>query len=112
MRTPYGAECSYFYGNYFRGKSEEECRLIGHHPTPNNWTRDLCQTCPVPAILRANACSNMSLTPTISRKFIIGKRQVEIKAYCSHSQSDVKIPQVGCGSCHTIGEILASDDQI
>ena len=111
MRTPFGIECPFFYGNYFRGKSEEECRLIGHHPPPNNWTRDLCQECPVPAILRANACKNMTLTPAITRKFVIGKRRVEIKAYCSLAKADVKIPQVGCGLCHPLGEIQSVNDK-
>jgi hypothetical protein len=60
MRTPFGSECPFFYGNYFRGKSDEECRLIGNRPPPDNWTPDLCKSCPVPAILRANACKNMS----------------------------------------------------
>ena len=43
MRTPAGFECKYFYGNYFRGRNEEECRLIGNTPPPHNWTPDLMQ---------------------------------------------------------------------
>ena len=29
MKTPAGKECKYFYGNYYRGAHQEECRLIG-----------------------------------------------------------------------------------
>jgi hydrogenase-4 component F len=61
MKTPAGTECRYFYGNYFRGRQKEECRLIGVVQSPHNWTSDLCKTCPVPGILRANACPNLIL---------------------------------------------------
>lgn len=106
MRTPYGIECAYFYGNYFRGKSDEECRLIGRHKAPNNWTSDLCLTCPVPGILRANACQYMTFTPSISKKWFLGKRQVTVVSICSKSKTIVKTPHVGCGLCHPLEEIL------
>ncbi len=109
MRTPFGTECPFFYGDYFRGKSDEECRLIGHKPPPNNWSKDLCKTCPVPAILRANACKNMTLSPKITRIFGIGKRRVEINAFCSKSNSEVKTPQIGCGLCHPLDDFLSPE---
>ncbi len=102
MRTPAGTECPYFYGDYYRGKNVEECRLIGDRPSPQNWTRDLCATCPVPSIKRANACENMQLIPTIVRKFPWIKRQVKITAFCIKAQSKVDVPQVGCGLCHPL----------
>jgi len=110
MRTPSGIECAYFYGNYFRGKSDEECRLIGRQKAPNNWTPDLCLTCPIPGILRANACKYMSFSPIIRKKWVLGKRQVNgqvnVVSYCSKSATIVKTPHVGCGSCHPLEEIL------
>ena len=106
MRTPSGIECAYFYGNYFRGKSDEECRLIGRNKAPNNWTPDLCLNCPMPGILRANACKFMSFTPTISKKWFLGKRQVKVISYCSKSKTIVTTPHVGCGLCHPVEEIL------
>lgn len=105
MRTPNGIECVYFYGNYFRGKSEEECRLIGRQKAPKNWTPDLCLACPVPGILRANACKNLSFTPTIGKKWFLGKRRVSVVAFCSKSNTIVRTPQVGCGLCHPLEEI-------
>ena len=29
MKTPAGTECKYFYGDYYRGRNHEECRLLG-----------------------------------------------------------------------------------
>ena len=59
MRTPAGTECPYFYGDYFRGRNVEECRLL--KAAGQRWTRDLCKTCPVPGIARANACEFLKL---------------------------------------------------
>ena len=102
MRTPAGYECKFFYGNYFRGRKQEECRLIGHVPPPGNWTPDLCQRCPVPAILRANACEYMELTAHVKRSLFGIIRKVEVSAYCNKSQQIVKEPQIGCGQCHPL----------
>jgi hypothetical protein len=33
MRTPAGTECKYFYGDYYRGRSQEECRLLAASQT-------------------------------------------------------------------------------
>lgn len=106
MKTPAGQECPYFFGDYYRGRSNEECRLIGKNPPPQNWTRDLCTTCPVPGITRANACPNMILTPTIKKGFLGLKRKVTISAWCTKSNSDVKVPEVGCGICHPIDSFV------
>ncbi len=56
MKTPAGSECKYFYGDYYRGRDHEECRLLGAQ-----WKPALCRTCPVPAIEMANACEFMRL---------------------------------------------------
>jgi hypothetical protein len=106
MKTPYGIECPFFYGDYYRGKDHEECRLIGVHSSPNNWTRDLCKNCPVPSIKRANACPTLILTPRIQKGFFGLKRQVKITAFCSKSQTTVKEPEVGCGICHPLTDVF------
>jgi hypothetical protein len=102
MRTPSGIECPYFYGDYFRGKKEEECRLIGRLPPPGNWTPNMCLTCPVPSIRRANACEFMELRPVITKKGLSSKRRVRITAFCSKCQCVVAEPHIGCGECHPI----------
>ena len=106
MKTPTGIECPYFYGDYYRGKNLEECRLIGNQTGNQSWKVELCQTCPVPAIKRANACPNMVLTPTIKKKFLGVKKQVTITAFCTKSNSPVKVPEIGCGICHPLTDIF------
>ena len=98
MKTPAGKECKYFYGNYFRGAHQEECRLLGNR----EWTPDLCKKCPVPEIQRANACENMTLTAVVKKGFLGMNRHVEISAYCSKSHDFVKDPYLGCGLCHEL----------
>lgn len=106
MRTPNGVECPFFYGDYYRGKDHEECRLIGLTPSPNNWTADLCKTCPVPEIKRANACPTLILTPHIQKRIRGFKRHVKITTFCSKSQTSVKVPEVGCGICHPLSDVF------
>jgi hypothetical protein len=100
MRTPSGIECPYFYGNYFRGRKQEECRLIGEQPPPNQWTPDLCKTCPVPAISRANTCPNMILQAKVVGRLLGLRHKVRITAYCKFAQKVVDEPEIGCGHCH------------
>jgi hypothetical protein len=100
MRTPSGIECPYFYGDYFRGKSQEECRLIGPNNPTGQWAVEMCKNCPVPAITRSNACENMSLYASIKKGVVKSRRRVVVTAYCSKSKSEVKIPEIGCELCH------------
>jgi len=102
MRTPAGFECAYFYGNYFRGRKQEECRLIGHEPPPNHWSPNLCRTCPVPGIQLANACPNMVLEGHVERSVLGLVRRVKVSAFCKLSQQIVDEPYVGCGQCHPL----------
>ena len=103
MRTPAGKECRYFYGNYFRGRSQEECRLLQASVPPQRWTRDLCSTCPVPRILQANACEFMRLNGRIVRSLRTGfQKRVQVTAYCEKSHQDVSKPEIGCGQCHPL----------
>lgn len=101
MRTPAGFECRYFYGDYHRGKNHEECRLVGNEP-PGVWNSNLCKTCPVPAILRANACEHMVLQGEVKRILGLFKKQVVVSAYCTKSNLKVNEPHVGCGQCHPL----------
>lgn len=111
MRTPFGTECPYFYGDYYRGKSAEECRLIGAKNPPDQWSADLCKTCPVPGIARANACENMTLYVSIKKAVVKSKRRVLVTAYCSKSKSEVKIPQIGCEFCHQDFTLLEKEQE-
>lgn len=101
MKTPAGFECPYFYGDYFRGRNAEECRLL--KANGQYWTRELCRTCPVPDISRANACEFLKLTPAVVRPVsALFQRRVQISAYCEKTKRYVTEPHIGCGECHTL----------
>jgi len=98
MRTPAGKDCQYFYGDYFRGRKKEECRLLKDHNL--QWSAYLCRECPVPEIILANSCQYQLLTPTLKRNIFFMRLQVHISAYCRKSEKNVEEPRVGCGQCH------------
>lgn len=101
MRTPSGIECKYFYGNYFRGRSVEECRLL--QESGHKWTPDLCKTCPVPGITRANACEYLQLRAVVARPLSAAfMRRVQLSAYCEKTRRAVQEPHIGCGECHPL----------
>jgi hypothetical protein len=101
MRTPAGIECKYFYGDYFRGRNLEECRLL--KASSQKWIPNLCRTCPVPSITRANACENMVLSAKVSKSASkLFKQRVQVTAFCTKTNKDVKEPHIGCGDCHPI----------
>jgi len=101
MKTPAGHECPHFYGDYFRGRNVEECRLLKQQGQV--WTPDLCRTCPVPAIARANSCQYMKLNAVITRPFsALFSRRVQVTALCEKSEKNVSEPEIGCGQCHSL----------
>ncbi len=101
MRTPAGKDCKYFYGNYFRGRRDEECRLL--QASGERWTKDLCGTCPVPEVLLANACEFLELHGRVTHSpasFFRGR--VRVSTFCSKVKRPVTEPHVGCGECHPL----------
>lgn len=102
MKTPAGKECAYFYGDYYRGRQREECRLLGSATPPLTWKPYLCSQCPVPDILRDNACSHMILEPTLQRTLPFFKFQVSVRVFCVKSQKGDFDPHIGCGQCHPL----------
>ncbi len=70
MKTPFGQECRFFYGDYYRGRNFEECRGLINPNDKAEWTSLLCETCPpVPNIQRNNNCPNLVLTTFISKSW-------------------------------------------
>lgn len=112
MRTPTGRECRFFYGNYFRGREQEECRLLADSRPLQPWTSDLCATCPVPDILQANACEHMVLHARVTRGLLGLRRRVQVTAYCLKRQAAVDEPHVGCGLCHPPLTFLEGDQPL
>jgi hypothetical protein len=106
MRTPAGKECQYFYGDYFRGRQIEECRLLKAATPPQIWSPDLCRTCPVPGITLANACPQMTLEARAARPFPFLKRQVLVRVSCRKTSRRDFDPHIGCGECHPLPPIF------
>ncbi len=100
MHTPAGTECPYYYEDFFRGRSTQECRLVGRNPRSEAWETKLCARCPVPGILRANACPNMVLEAHVIRRWFGLVHRVKVYAVCTKHQLEVDDPHVGCGYCH------------
>ena len=107
MQTPNGIACQYFYGDYYRGRELEECRLLKSSEPAQIWSSELCETCPVPNILRANSCKNMQLNAQVTRSlFDAFQRRVKITAFCEKTQKNVAKPEIGCGQCHPLPPIF------
>lgn len=104
MRTPAGKECRYFYGDYYRGRNQEECRLL--KSVSLSWKPAFCDSCPVPDILFSNACEHMILEPRLDRPLPFLKQQVKVKTYCSKSLRANFDPHIGCGECHPLPAIF------
>jgi len=100
MITPAGTECRYYYEDFYRGRHKQECRLIAQNPRSAPWRPELCKSCPVPGILRANACPNMVLEGRVEKRMLGLRRQVAVEAVCSKYLVEVQEPHVGCGHCH------------
>jgi len=106
MRTPAGKECRYFYSDYHRGRQKEECRLLKDATPPLPWRPALCTTCPVPDILRANACEFMILAPRLERPFPFIRQKVFVSTSCSKTHRVGFDPHIGCGECHPLPPIF------
>ncbi|MFN8446261.1 MAG: hypothetical protein U0175_36055 [Caldilineaceae bacterium] len=91
--------CRYFYGDYFRGKNKEECRLLAANPNNERpWQRKHCNTCPVPEIVIASNSRDLALEAEIKRKFLWSE-QVEITlAVCSKHVRELSDP-LYCPDC-------------
>jgi hypothetical protein len=98
MITPAGKECRFYYEDYYRGRSTQECRLLGRNPDSEPWEPSLCATCPVPGILEANSSPHLALEGKVVRRFVFQKR-VSVFAVCSRHLVELKDPYVGCPQC-------------
>jgi hypothetical protein len=90
--------CRYFYGDYFRGKNKETCRLLDANPNNQRaWYRQLCDSCPVPALVRSSNSLDLLLEAQVKRKFL--RNAVEITfAVCSKHLAELTDP-LYCPEC-------------
>ncbi len=100
MQTPYGKLCQYYYADYYRGKETQECRLVQANAASEAWTPALCQTCPVPDILLANACPHLVLRARVGKTMLGLLRKIDLQVECRQYRVPVARPHVGCGHCH------------
>ena len=95
---PEPVDCKYFYGDYFRGRDYEECRLLEASPGNRRpWKRRLCDTCPVPEILRTTSCHSLALEGQVTRKLL--RERVEVTfAVCTDHMQELDDPR-SCPAC-------------
>ncbi len=99
MKTPAGKECRFYYENFHRGRSDQECRLLQANPNASSWRPKDCHNCPVPDILLANNSPDLVLEATVKNGLLGLGRRVEVRAFCSRHLVDVPDPHVGCRQC-------------
>jgi len=109
MRTPAGQECSFYYEDFHRGRSKQECRLIARNPRSEPWEPRFCGRCEVPAIQRANGCPHMVLEGRVVRRWLGLVTRVELSAFCTSHHVIVENPYVGCGNCHPGAAAILSE---
>lgn len=90
--------CRYFYGDYFRGKNKEECRLLEANPNnPHAWKRGYCDSCPVPEILIASNSRDLALEAAVVKRFLRGQVEVTF-AVCTKHMEELADPRF-CPKC-------------
>lgn len=99
MRTPAGKECRYYYEDFHRGRSLQECRLLKDPPPRKPWKPSDCSKCPVPSILWANASEDLVLEANIDPGVFGLGRKVEIISSCKKHGTAIPDPYVGCELC-------------
>ncbi len=99
MLTPAGTDCKYYYQDFMRGRSQQECRLVKFNQHSAEWRPKDCTGCPVPTILQNNLNPNMVLEGSINKGVIGFGRKITVKAVCSKHLIDIPDPNVGCPEC-------------
>jgi hypothetical protein len=100
MRTPAGKECRYYFQDYHRGRSVQECRLASENPASLRWRAHHCAACPVPDILNANASPDLHLQLTIKPRLLGLGSRIETVASCLKHRVPVDDPFIGCAQCN------------
>lgn len=90
--------CRYFYGDYFRGKNKEECRLVGDNPENDRpWRRKLCDSCPVPDLILNTNSRDLMLEAKVTRKLLRDRVEVTF-AVCGRHMCELEDPNY-CPEC-------------
>ena len=105
MITPAGAECTYYYEDFARGASQQECRAP-KTPRSAEWRHTDCRNCPVPAIVAANGSPYLELRVLIGGRKLRGGRRVTVEAWCSLHGPIEGDAHVGCAECNSEADDL------
>ena len=91
-------DCPYYFADYHRGRDIEKCRLIERNPENQRpWRRALCDSCPVPEILRQTTCRHLALEASVVRRFGLFER-VAVYAVCTEHLLELADPK-HCPAC-------------
>ena len=108
MRVPDGRFCPYYHVDRDRWhEGPSRCNLLPREDL-SHWHEGLCASCPVPDILRANACPRMHLRLRLRAAFF-RRRKFEVRAFCEVG-GEVADPYVGCGQCHGPLEFVVAEE--
>lgn len=107
MRTPAGAECTFYYEDFARGLERQECRAP-KAPGSAKWRPADCAGCPVPPILGANGSPYLELLLNVRPGLLGIGRRVAVTARCS-LHGTVSDPIAGCVACNAEANVLLRD---
>ncbi|MBK6430264.1 MAG: hypothetical protein WAW03_02345 [Anaerolineae bacterium] len=93
---PTRIDCRYYYEDYHRGRDVQECRLPQSRESAA-WNPNVCNSCPVPGILRATNTRHLALEGTIKSRFLLGNRMT-VFAICTRHKQQLSDPRV-CPAC-------------
>ncbi|MRR12100.1 hypothetical protein EG835_06445 [bacterium] len=105
MRTPAGRECIYYYEDFGRGASRQECRIL-KHPRSQPWEPSDCSRCRLPQILAANANPHLEVRIHIERGILGLGRRVSVEAWCGLHGPVIDDPLTGCPECNAEADRL------
>jgi hypothetical protein len=102
MKTPAGKQCRYYYEDFNRGRSLQECRAARQPEAGQSlpWQPKDCSQCPVPDILNANASADLSIEVVIRPRLLGLGRGLMVNAWCTKHDVAISDPFVGCERCN------------
>lgn len=96
--------CRFYYEDYHRGRAVTECRLPKSRDS-QPWQRSVCDSCPVPDLLRETNCAHLALEGTIRKKRF--NERMEVFAVCTRHM--VQLPDgKHCAECQAEQDALLS----
>ncbi len=96
MSTKPNPSCRFYYSDYHRGKETIECRLPKSRDSLR-WERNVCDSCPVPGVLRETNCAHLALEGTIRKRLRLSAR-MEVFAICT--KHTIQLKEAGyCPQC-------------